>query len=293
MTGPDNEALARMLQAGLDHELASVQADRRLIAEVLAQPVRRRPWRAWAGAGVAAAALGVAAVVVVPTLQPHQTVRLAGPGASSSPTAQPGPSPTATGPQTPQACPPQTSDAGGAVVRVDLDGDGAPDLLTWNGGAFHVILSGGHGEVTAAFTTASPYLTALPVSTAGTARRQVLIGTRGAISAQGSVGLVARLYDLQSCSFAPVPGANGKPYDFLVGDQSSTERSGVVCDGGVVYGRTAVLRGGVWEVTDTPVGSAGGTAVNGTPRTSTVADGSPEAAALATETCGGSPVSLG
>ena len=112
---------------------------------------------------------------------------------------------------------------------------------------------------------------------------------RGKISAAGSVGGVARLYDLRDCTFAPVPGVNGKPYDFLIGNVSNAERSGVVCEGDVLYGRTAVLSGGVWQVTDRPVTSSGSEAVNGTPRTSTAAAGTPEAITLASETCGRNP----
>ena len=208
----------------------------------------------------------------------------------TSPPATATPSTTPTGPS--PTCPQQSSDPGGAAVRIDLDGDGVPDALTYNGGAFHIVLGAGRGEVSSALPTASPYLTVLPVSTTGTTRHQVLIGMRGKISAAGSVGGVARLYDLRDCTFAPVPGVNGKPYDFLIGDVSNTERSGVVCEGDVFYGRTAVLQGGVWQVTNRPVTSSGGKAVNGTRGTSTAVAGTPEANTLAIETCGRNPQPL-
>jgi hypothetical protein len=296
MTGPDDETMKALLRARLNEELASVHADRRVLAEVLSRPVPRRSRKGWAVGVAAVTALGAAvavAVVGLPSSGRDGAVRLAGPSPSTVPTS---PSPAATPGTTPSGpsptCPQQTSDPGSSLVRVDLDGDGVPDVLTWNGGAFHVVLDAGRGEVSSAFTTASSYLTVLPVSTAGTTRRQVLIGMRGQISAAGSVGGVARLYDLRNCTFAPVPGVNGKPYDFLIGNASDTERSGVICVGEVLYGRTAVLQGGVWHVTDRPVTSSGGTAVNGAPRTSTVAAGTPEADALASETCGGNPQSL-
>ncbi|MGZ4595720.1 MAG: hypothetical protein ACXV3V_02235 [Actinomycetes bacterium] len=299
MTGPDDDALAALLRARLDDELAAVSPDRRVLADVLSRPVRRRSRKGWAAvvaAGTAAGAAVAVAVVGLPSPDRDASVQLGGPSPSAVPTS-PASTPAAIPSTTPSAssptCPPQTSDPGGPVVRIDLDGDGVPDSLTYNGGAFHVVLGAGRGEVSSAFSTASSYLTALSVSTAGTTRRQVLIGMRGQISAAGSVGGVARLYDLRGCAFAPVLGVNGKPYDFLVGNVSETERSGVVCEADVLYGRTAVLRGGVWHVTDRPVTSAGATAVNGAPRTSTVAAGTPEADALATETCGGNPQSLG
>lgn len=296
-TGSDDDTTARLLRAALDQELAPVQADRRLLADVLARPVRRPTRWGWLAAAAAAGALGVAAVLVVPSQDPGTTDRLAGPAptAATAPATVPPTAPTPTDPPSSATagCPGQTSDPGGAVVRADLDGDGTDDALTWNGGALHVVLGGGGGEVSSELGTASPYVTALLVRTAGAARRQVLVGTRGAISPEGTVGTVARLYDLRDCVLAPVLGANGRPYDFLVGNQSDTERSGVVCDGRVLYGRTAVLEGGAWRVTDRPVSSADGTAVNGQPRTTTVADGTPEAQALATETCAGEPVTIG
>lgn len=303
----DDDAFAARFRAGLEQELGGVSADRRMLAEVLATPVRRRTWRLRPATGAVIAVLGVAAIAVapvvvhLPTRSPASTHQVTPPAASGAPSPTPtpppvSPSPTSTGsPSASSAaarCPAQTSDPGGATVSVDLDGDGVADTLTYNGGALHVVLGAGRGQVDSPFTTASPYVTALPVSTAGTARRQVLLGTRGAISPQGAVGVVARLYDLRDCVFAPVLGVNGRPYDFLVGGQSATERRGVVCEGGVLYGRTSVLRGGAWQVTDTPVTSTSGTAVNGTPRTSTVPDGTPAAQALSTETCGGPPQTL-
>ena len=318
MTGPDDEALQALLRARLDDELASVHADRRVLAHVLSRPVARRSRKSWAGGLAAVTALGAAvavAVVAAPSPGNDALEQLAGPSPSIVPTSSPATPtspPSSTTPSTPAvpatsapptvsatpatpaapatpakpaitaaptrtgpspACSRQSSDPGEPVVRVDLDGDGVPDALTYDGGALHVVLGAGRGEISSAFSTASPYLSVLPVSTAGTARRQVLIGMRGQISASGAVGAVARLYDLRDCTFAPVPGVNGKPYDFLVGTASDTERSGVVCDAGVLYGRTAVLKGGTWHVTDRPVTSSAGTAVNGAPRTSTVADG--------------------
>jgi hypothetical protein len=193
---------------------------------------------------------------------------------------------------TASACGPTTA-ADGAGVRVDLDGDGADDVVSWRDGALRVRLSAGRGTVTAPFTTAGPYITVLPVSTDASAGAELLVATRGAIGHAGSVGSVARLYDLRGCTFAPVDGVDGRPYDFEVGVPAEGERSGVLCDGPVLYGRTAVLRGGVWQVTDTPVSSRSGVAVNGAPRHSTVPDGSVEARDdLSRESCLGPPTSL-
>ena len=223
-----------------------MHADRRVLAEVLSRPVPRRSRRGWAAGAASVTALGAAvavAVAALPSPGHDAIVQVAGPSRSTVPTspaaaatvptsppATATPSTTPTGPS--PTCPQQSSDPGGAAVRIDLDSDGVPDALTYNGGAFHIVLGAGRAEVSSALPTASPYLTVLPVSTTGTTQHQVLIGMRGKISAAGSVGDVARLYDLRDCTFAPVPGVNGKPYDFLIGNVSNTERSGVVCEGG-------------------------------------------------------------
>lgn len=311
--GPDrgNDAVARRLRAQLDDELAGVRADRRALADVLARPARRRRWPlpggvpAWSVLGAAAAAAAVA--LAVPALRPPGGPdRLAGPtpsapvgpapSATASPTDSPFPSlsPAATPSQAPACLPPRPSPGAGGL-QVDLDGDGRPDTVRYDTAdrALRVTLSGGRGDVTAGFGTASPYLTVLPVRTDSRPGAEVLIGTRGAVGSQGGIGVRARLYALRGCTFAPVLGVNGQPYDFEVGVASGTQRSGVVCDGGVLYGRTSTLSGGVWRVTDTPVSSSSGTAVNGRPRTSTVPDGTPQAQDLARESCDGEPQPLG
>lgn len=310
-----DDGFERLLREQLDSELADVHADRAVLAEVLATPVRRRWWQlapggpAWL-ALAAAAVLVVAVVLVVPLLRPADgpdrlsttptPTAPATPTATSAPTPPPVQSPTSAPvlppPAAPSpaaaACAPQTSDAGDTAVQVDLDGDGVPDALTWNGGALRVVLGAGRGELSSPFTTASPYISALPVSTDGTAGKQVLIGTRGAVGSQGSVGQLARLYDLRGCTFAPVIGVNGKPYDFEIGPASDTERSGVTCESGVLYGLTSVLKDGVWQVTETPVSTRTGTAVNGTPRHSTVPAGTTESELLKREHCDGDPQPL-
>ena len=53
-----------------------------------------------------------------------------------------------------------------------------------------------------------------------------------------------------------------------------------------------MLQGAVWQVTDRPDTSSGGKAVNGTPRRSTAAAGTPEANTLPSKTCGRNPQPL-
>ena len=209
MTGTDDEALKALLRARLDTELASVHAHPLVLADLLSRPVPRRSRKGWAAGVAAMTALGPAvavAVAALPSPGRDAIVQLAGPSPSTVPglpSASATPRTTPTGPS--PTCPQQSSDPGG--------------------GALHIVLGAGRGEVSSALPTASPYLTVLPVSTTGTTRHQVLIGMRGKLSAAGSVGGVARLYDLRDCTFAPVPGVNGKPYDFLIGNASDTQRA--------------------------------------------------------------------
>lgn len=329
MSDHSDDAQVRRLRALLDQGLAPVQADRRVLAHVLAGPSSRPAARpTWLLVAATAAAVAVV-VLVVPALR-AQSGLAPGPstpatGATATPTPSPTPSPLPTRTPTPAptatrvpapattptpagtaspSAPAAVTQAGPGCgpsvagdtsgVHLDLDGDGTDDVISYGAGALRVRLGGGRGTVVSPFSTASPYLTVLPVSTDGTPGAEVLVGSRGAIGTHGSVGSVARLYDLRGCTFAPVDGVNGRPYDFEVGTSAEGERSGVLCEGPVLYGRTAVLRGGVWQVTDTSVSSASGTAVNGPARRSTVADGTAQARDdLARESCLGPPQSLG
>ncbi len=201
---------------------------------------------------------------------------------SASPTNSPPPTPP---PPTPPVCPQAAAVPGRTSVPIDVDGDGRPDDVHAVGGTLAIGLTGS-GTASAPLNTASPYVYVLPVESDATPGAELLVVTRGGIGTDGSIGMLATLWDVHGCTLAPVPNAQGSPYAFEVGSsQSDTRRAGVACDGSAPVGVTSVRDAkGAWTVTRTPVSSAGGRAVNGTPTTTSVPAGDP--AALQDATCG-------
>ena len=235
-------------------------------------------------AGVLCGSLRAAPPRATPT---HPPTHLPSRAPTHPPSAPATPVPTA-----PAGCPQTTPVPGRTSVPVDMNGDGRPDDVYAVGGTLQVGLSGG-GTVSAPLNTASPYVFVLPVESDATPGAELLVITRAGIGTDGSLGMLATMWNVRGCTLAPVTNSQGSPYAFEVGgSQSGTRRSGVACDGGAPVGVTSVrdAKGG-WTVTRTPVSSAGGKAVNGIPTTTTVPDGDP--AALQDATCGSaSPQSL-
>ena len=327
MSADDEQA--RWLRDQLDRELADVHPRPDALAEVLAdaQADRGHSGRggppAWFLAGAAVLVVALAVPVLRGTLfaDPPERDRLASPSlsvdASSTvapiatprlasvlpPKVSPPPSrsvhrstapPTARATPTPSTptCRPGSSPAPGAGV--DLDGDGQPDAVSVTAGALTVTLTGS-GTASTPFSTSSPYVNVLPVRTGNAPGYQLLVLTQGAIGKAGAVGEQGRLYAAQACAIAPVHNIQGKPYIFEVGSLAGdTERVGVSCAGGVLYGVTSVLGAdGTWTVTRTPVSSASGRAVNGAPTTSLVAGDDPAVATLGSASCGdATPITL-
>ncbi len=195
-------------------------------------------------------------------------------------------------------CEPASVSLGSQTVPVDVDGDGRPDTVSLAPGSPGTLAADqtSAGLAQGGFTTASPYVTVLPVETDGSPGAELLVITRGAVGTDGSVGMDGTLYDVQGCTLGPVLNAQGKPYTFEIGSsQADTVRAGVACQGSTLFGVTSVQdpRGG-WVVTRTPVSSAGGRARNGTPVQSTLAADDPTADALRLASCGAStPQPLG
>jgi hypothetical protein len=187
-------------------------------------------------------------------------------------------------------CVPASASAGTATAQVDVDGDGTPDPVTLAPGSpgTLAVAQSTAGLAQGPFTTASPYVTVLPVEADGTPGAELMVITRGAVGKDGSVGMDGTLYDVQGCALAPVLNAQGVPYRFEIGSsQSDTVRAGVACQSGTLFGVTSVLDPQTgWTVTRTPVGVSGGRARNGTPVDSTLAADDPTADALRLASCG-------
>ena len=233
----------------------------------------------------------------VPTSQVTRTPTRTPPVIVVSPTHRPSAThpPTTTPTTTPtrsSTCSSTKSNDRKAVALV-VDGDARPDALRLVDGVLTVDLTGS-GTASIPFTTSSPYVQVLPVEADGRPDSELLLLTRGAAPDE-SFGMQGVLYGARGCSLAPVLNVRGQPYKFDVGSSATdAARDGVACRDGVLLGVTSGHNAdGSWSVTRTPVSSASGTAVNGTPVTSKLLADDPAADTLATAACGiATPLSL-